>query len=550
MLLRLSLKDFVIVDHLEIDFSPGFSALTGETGAGKSILLDALSLALGERADPAFVRDGCTRAEVTAEFQVSVRLENWLTEKELQGDPGMVLLRRVLEADGKSRAYINGTSATLSTLKDLGEQLLEIHGQHASQSLLKSAGQRVLLDRYAGLEAATGELGAVREAYRELQRLTKAIELAEKGEREIALQREALLWQVSELNELKPSTGEWEALTEEQKRLANARALIEGTRAASDVLAQSDEAIADRLAQISQKISTLAQLDPSLRESLELIQSAHIQVEEAASTLTHYADKLDLDPERLQEVDARIAAIFGCARKLKLAPEALTAHHTHIRERLTALEESQDLAALKQKLLQAHTAYEQKAKLLTKKRSLAAKKLSEGVTLSLPSLGMKGASLNISLASQAPSEQGSDAVEFLFAGHGSAQARALAKVASGGELSRVSLAIAVLAAQANPVPSLIFDEADAGVGGAVASVIGKLMRQLGQDRQVFCVTHLPQVAALANQQYRVSKVSSDKQTLSQVDLLSKSARVDEIARMLGGEEVTANTRKLARELLD
>ena len=549
MLLRLNLKDFVIVDQLEIEFGAGFSALTGETGAGKSILLDALSLALGERADPAFVREGCTRAEVSAEFSLDAALEHWLAGKDLSGDPGTVLLRRVLDVEGKSRAYINGTSVTVATLRDLGEQLLEIHGQHASQALLKPAGQRELLDRYAGSDVAQGELAAVRQSFRELHRLQTTLLEAEKGEREIALQREALLWQLAELSEIKPQAGEWEQLGEEQKRLAHARALIEGSQQASETLSQGDAALSDQLAAIVQKLTPLAQVDARLQESLDLLQSAQIQLDEAASSLGHYAERLDLDPERLQEVEARVSALHSTARKLKLPAEQLPEQWQSLQQRLRQLEESADLARLRQRIGEAEADYLSKASALTRKRKAAARKLSDGVSKILPSLGMAGARLQVALAAQMPSESGSDTIEFQFAGHAAAQPRALSKVASGGELSRVSLSIAVLAAQANPVPSLIFDEADAGVGGAVAAVIGKLMRQLGQDRQVFCVTHLPQVAALAHQQYKVSKTSQGLTTLSRVELLSKSERIDEIARMLGGEDITANTRKLARELL-
>jgi DNA repair protein RecN (Recombination protein N) len=553
MLLRLCLKDFVIVDQLELEFSGGFSALTGETGAGKSILLDALSLALGERADPAFIRDGCTRAEVSAEFAAGAAVEQWLGDKALFGDEGLVLVRRVLDSEGKSRAFINGSPVTIATLRELGEQLLEIHGQHASQALLKPSGQRLLLDRYAGSDVANGELAQVRLAFRELQRLQQARLEAEQDERAVTLQREALLWQLSELKELKPEAGEWERLSEEQKRLANAKALIEGAQHVADAMlqgeGQGDAPLLDRLGHMAQRLSQLCALDPSLRESLNLLESAHIQLEEAASGLSHYAERLDLDPQRLQDTEHRVSALFASARKLKLAPENLPQHWQALEERLSRLDESQDLAKLAQKIALAQSHYDLKARALSKVRHAAAKTLTDGVSKLLPSLGMKGASLGVQWSAQAASEFGSDGLEFLFAGHASTQPRSLIKVASGGELSRVCLAIAVLAAEANPVPSLIFDEADAGIGGGVASVVGKLMRQLGQDRQVFCVTHLPQVAALANHHYRVSKMTNAGVTLSQVTMLDRTLRVDEIARMLGGEEITASTRKLARELL-
>ncbi len=546
MLLALRLRDFVIVDSLEIEFGSGFTVLTGETGAGKSILIDALQLALGARADTSVVREGAARADLVAEFSIDEPLERWLAERELAGDPGTLLLRRIIDTDGRSRALINGHPATVALLREAGEQLVDVHGQHAAQSMLRPDGQRTLLDAFA---QSSGLAADVARAFAQWRAARERLAQASGAERENALERERLQWQVDELAQLALQPGEWATLNEEQKRLAHAASLLEGARAAADALNDSDEAITSRLQVLAQKLRPLAQVDPRLSDALGLLENAVIQADEAGSALAHYADRLELDPERLAQIEARIGQAFAVARKFRLAPEQLEPTLEQWRSRLAALEAAQDLAALQAAEVSARERFDALARQLSRARRKAATTLTKGVDAHLPSLGMAGARFTIDLASADPGPSGIDRVEFQVAGHLGATPRPLSRVASGGELSRIGLAIAVLAAQANPVPTLIFDEADAGVGGAVGDAIGQLMRTLGAARQVLCVTHLPQVAARAHQHLSVAKETQDGRTVSRITVLDRGARVDEVARMLSGAEVTATTRKHARELL-
>jgi DNA repair protein RecN (Recombination protein N) len=546
MLLALRLRDFVIVDALDIEFGPGFTTLTGETGAGKSILLDALSLAMGGRADAGVVREGAPRADISATFRSSEALDAWLAERALAGDPGCVLLRRVIDAEGRSRALINGNPATAALLRELGEQLVDIHGQHAAQSLLRADGQRQLLDAYAGLADDARALGEAWSAWRTLSR---DLEATEGGQRELALERDRLAWQAGELERLRLAPGEWDALNEEQKRLSHAASLIEGTRGAAEALSDNDDALSSRLHQLLHRLRPLAAIDERLREALDLLDGAAIQIDEAASALAAYADRVDLDPARLEQTEQRIGAVFEAARRLRLSPADIPAELEAMQQRLQQLEAAQDLDALRARMQAARKHYDTLATALSAARRKAATRLSEGVSQHLAGLGMAGGRLQIACEPTDPSASGIDQVEFRVAAHAGATPRPLAKVASGGELSRIGLAISVMAAQANPVPTLIFDEADAGVGGAVADAIGELMRRLGDDRQVLCVTHLPQVAAKAHQHFRVSKETVGAGVCSRIEELDRGARVEELARMLGGAGITATTRKHARELL-
>jgi DNA repair protein RecN (Recombination protein N) len=546
MLLHLRLRDFVIVDSADIDFNGGFSALTGETGAGKSILLDALGLALGARADAATVREGCARADITARFRTTAALDTWLIERELTGDEGSVLLRRVVEADGRSRAFINGHPATVALLRESGDYLVDIHGQHAAQLLTRPHAQRDMLDAFAGLGSALGDLSGL---YRHWHECSQALRTAESSGREQALEEERLSWQVSELAALRMTPGEWESLNTEQKRLAHAAGLLEGTRLAADQLSEGDDALDARLRQLLTRLRPLATLDPSLTQAIESLDTAAIYLDEAASTLSSYAGRVDLDPERLTAVEQRISSIFTTARRFKVAPDAITAELEQLQARLAQLRQAADIELLRTREVQARQAYERCANEISQKRRAAARRFAMGISQHLIDLGMKATRLEVAIESAAPASHGIDLIEFRIASPGSSSARPLSRVASGGELSRIGLSIAVLAAQNNPVPTLIFDEADAGVGGAVAEVIGTLMRRLGDDRQVLCVTHLPQVAAKAHQQFRVAKQDELGSVLSRIEKLDDAARVEEIARMLGGVTMTATTRKHAKEML-
>lgn len=546
MLLGLRLRDFVIVDALDLEFGPGFTVLSGETGAGKSILLDALLLATGARADSGVVREGCARADIGAEFRTDAALDDWLAERSLSGDPGVVLLRRVIDADGRSRALVNGQPATAALLREIGDRLVDVHGQHAAQSLLRPGGQRELLDAYAGVQAEADALAASFTAWRSAER---DLDDAERNARELALERERLEWQVAELAQLRLAPGEWETLGAEQKRLAHAAALIEGAAAAAESLGDSDDSVGTRIHQLMHRLRPLAQIDAGLAPALELLETAAIQVDEAASQLSGYAERIDLDPERLAEVERRIADVFAAGRKFRLAPDAIPEELERMQARLAHLGEAQDVARLHERTGSLRHAFDEAAGRLSAQRRAAARTLEAGVSALIGELGMSGGRLEVAIEPAEPAASGIDRIEFRVAGHAGATPRPLAKVASGGELSRIGLAISVLAAQANPVPTLIFDEADAGIGGAVAEVVGALMRRLGEARQVLCVTHLPQVAAKAHQQLSVIKVERDGRTVSLVATLDRGARVEEIARMLGGMEITATTRKHARELL-
>ena len=549
MLVHLSVRDFAIVDTLELAFSPGFTALTGETGAGKAILIDALALALGERADAEQIRQGCDRADVAAEFSVDGfdDLSRWISEQALEGDPGVLLLRRVVERGGRSRAFINGHAATLAQLREIGDQLVDIHGQHAHQSLLRQAMQRQILDAHAGLPALARE---VSEGYRRWQQLVKARLEHESRSAVREREREQLSWQVDELSGLSLLPGEWESVQSEHSRLAHAASLIEGARAALDALSESDSAMLGSLSGALARLRTLVVYDESLADVLALLESSQAQAQEAVYALRHYSGRIELDPQRLHGVEQRMEAIHGVARKYRVKPEGLTDLLADLRERLQELEIASDLEALTEKERAASVHYRECARKLSAGRKKAATKLSSEVTAVMRELAMTGGRFEIALrALQEGGASGNEDVEFLVAADAGTEPRPLAKVASGGELSRISLAIQVITSREAAVPTLIFDEVDAGIGGAVAEVVGKRLRALGEARQVLCVTHLPQVAAQAVQQWSVEKALDGEGTKSRVRRLDHRARVEEIARMLGGVEVTATTRRHAAEML-
>jgi DNA repair protein RecN (Recombination protein N) len=554
MLQTLSLRDFVIVDQLELDFSSGFTVLTGETGAGKSILLDALSLVLGERADSSQIREGCNRAEISALFRIDIQLIKhfnlWLDEQgfPIEDEGQSLLLKRTVEASGRSRAFINGSVATLVQLREAGDQLVDIHGQHAHQLLLKGGAQRELLDRHAN---HTDLVTEVSQLFKALNESRRKLEQAENAGQDIERERERLEWQLEELTELSPQEGEWAAIQSEHARLANGAKIMSGCQEAIDVLSDADNSVESILSKASSNMSALVEHDSALGEISQTLESAQIQIDEAVHSLNRYLQKLDLDPSRLSEVDERMQALHSAARKYRTEADDLPKLLLDTTERLEALTASQNIEALSEKVRQEELAYLQQAKQLSQKRSKAALNLGKQVTTAMQDLSMSGGQLEIALLPLAEGgAHGLEQIEFLVAGHAGSTPRSLAKVASGGELARISLAISVITSKASFTPTLIFDEVDAGIGGAVAETVGKLLRQLGESHQILCVTHLPQVAAQGNHHLKVSKSQAGNKTLSQVAALGRSERVEEVARMLGGATITDTTRRHARELLE
>lgn len=547
MLLSLSIRNFVIVDELTLDFAPGFSVLSGETGAGKSILIDALQLALGERADADVLRESTSRAEISAEFRLHAAARGWIETHELAGDSAdTALLRRTVDAGGRSKAFINGSPVTLAQLRELGELLVDVHGQHAHQSLLKPAAQQQLLDEHGGLVDETHTVAARYRAWRDAQRaLQDAEAMAGSAQRE----QQRLRWIVDELGEIAPARGEWEHVQAEHSRLSHAASLLEGAQAAVDALAQADDAALTRIDTISGRLETLATYDPRLAPVLETLAAARIQVDDAARALTSYLARTEVDDRRLAEVDARVSALHAAGRKFKCAPEQLPALLDEARAQLAALDASADLDGLRQHEAETRRAYDAAAAALTRSRRLAAEQMGREVTRAMQDLSLAGGRFEVALAPTEASASGSDRVEFQVAGHAGVAPRPLARVASGGELARISLAISVIAATATPVSTLIFDEVDAGIGGAVAETVGRLLKQLGQSRQVLCVTHLPQVAARGDQHFLVSKAEAAGRPVSRIGALDRKRRIEELARMLGGVEITETTRKHAREML-
>ncbi|GAA4327817.1 DNA repair protein RecN [Pigmentiphaga soli] len=544
MLRALHIRDFVIVDRTEVEFGPGFTVFSGETGAGKSILIDALALALGERADASVLREGAERAEVSAVFDVPPDLRDWLAQHEL--DTESLVLRRLVDGQGRSKGFVNGVPATLTQLRELGEKLVDIHGQHAHQSLLKADSQRELLDGHGG----HGELRrAVAEAWRAWRDVARRLEAVERDAESLQQERERLQWQADELGRLGLAAGEWDTLQAEHSRLAHAQSLIDGSAQALAALEDSDDAAYGRLAAAAHRIGQLAGHDAALAPVAESLESARIALQEAISDLNSYQNRLELDPRRLQEVEQRMQAVFDTARKFRLQPEELPQRLEELQARLDTLQDASDLQALRARADAARKAYDGAAAALSRARRKAARSLAETVTQAMQTLAMGGGRFEIELGPAEPGPAGADAIEFRVAGHAGATPRALAKVASGGELARISLALSVIASRAARVPTLIFDEVDSGVGGAVAEVVGRLLRELGSLHQVLCVTHLPQVAACGNVHFRVGKEQRDGRAVSTVAPLDRGGRVDEIARMLGGIEITPTTRKHAREML-
>ncbi|MGH8853812.1 MAG: DNA repair protein RecN [Telluria sp.] len=552
MLRTLTIRDFVIVDAIELEFSHGFTVFTGETGAGKSILIDALQLALGGRGDASMVREGAAKADISAEFALTTTAAAWLTANEFGIEEGIALVRRVIDNAGRSKAWINGISATAAQLRELGDMLVDIHGQHAHQSLLKLESQRDLLDNQIAVRdpSANDDLLATATAYKTWRALVRQREEFENDARNVLLERERLEWQVSELDKLAPKAGEWAEVSNEHSRLSHAASLLEGAQEALQAISEADHPILSQLSSLNAKLGKLVDVDAGLRPVLDCMEPARIQLQEAVYALNSYIDKVELDPGRLHEVDARMEALHSAARKYRTTPEELHEEHASLTAQLRQLADASDLDGLRKQEDKAQAAYLAVAARLSTRRAAAALELGKGVTSAMQELSMSGGSFAVALNEGEPGAHGLEQVEFLVAGHAGVAPRPLAKVASGGELARISLAIAVITAHATATPTLIFDEVDTGIGGGVAEVVGRLLKRLGQQRQVLCVTHLPQVASQANQHFQVAKgASGEGRTVSRIDVLDTRARVEEVARMLGGIEITETTRKHARELL-
>lgn len=553
MLRSLNIRDFVIVDELDLDLDHGFTVLTGETGAGKSILLDALSLVLGERADPSQIREGKNKAEISALFSLDGSLKelisNWLDEQgfNLEDDGATLILKRIIDSSGRSRAFINGGIATLNQTKELGNHLVDIHGQHAHQLLLKTGAQRDLLDHQAQLQE---QVLTVKGLYQEWQAAKKQLELAKSAGESLQKEQERLSWQLEELDQLAPKAGEWAEIDVEYSRLANAAKLIEGSQNALAMLSEQEGNAEELLGKAFTEIEDLAKLDSHLEDAKISLESAQIQISEATHSLNRYLQKIDVDPDRLAEVEERLKALHSAAKKFKVTPEELPTIWLDIKEKVNAIKDSQDLAALEKNLLATQAEYNKAAKSLSLNRTKAAKTLEKLVTEAMQDLSMAGGQFVIGIEPLAEGNAyGLENIEFLVAGHPGVSPKPLSKVASGGELARISLAISVITSEASQIPTLIFDEVDSGIGGAVAETVGKRLKELGQAHQVLCVTHLAQVAAQGHQHWKVEKQSLNNSTTSSITSLNRQERVEEIARMLGGTEITDTTRRHARELL-
>jgi DNA repair protein RecN (Recombination protein N) len=551
MLAQLTISNFAIVRELEIDFHHGMTAITGETGAGKSIAIDALGLCLGGRAEADMVRQGASRADLCARFSLkdTPAALRWLEENQLD-DGRECLLRRVISSDGRSRGFINGTAVPLSQLRDLGQMLIQIHGQHAHQLLLKPEHQKNLLDGYAGESALLLKMA---ENYRDWHQSCRTLAQHQQLAQERASRSELLNYQLKELNEFSPIAGEFEQIDEEYKRLANSGQLISVSQQALTILADGeDNNLQSQLYTVRHLMEELTGMDGKLSGVLNMLEEANIQISEASDELRHYCDRLDLDPNRLYELEQRISRQISLARKHHISPEELPAFHQQLLEELQQLD---DQASSQDELMQAVAIHHQQAlstaRELHQRRAHYAAELCELITESMHSLSMPHGKLAIDVEFNENhlTAEGADRIDFRVSTNPGQPLQPLAKVASGGELSRIALAIQVITARKMETPALIFDEVDVGISGPTAAVVGKLLRQLGESTQVMCVTHLPQVAGCGHHHFFVSKETDGEMTETHMQPLDKRSRLQELARLLGGSEVTRNTLANAKELL-
>lgn len=542
---RMVLRDFVIVESLDLELQPGFTVLTGETGAGKSILIDALQIVLGSRADTGVIREGASKADICAEFDIPDHVMSWLEEAGIDAESSL-LLRRTVDGQGKSRAWINGVPVTATQLRSLGDQLLDIHGQHAWQSLTRPESVRNLLDAYAGTNP-TDTL----ECWSKWRQAQKTLQQAHEAQATLQQERDRLQWQIAELEKLAPQRDEWEELDSVHRRLSNARALIDAAQAAIRVLEEEDNGVMDRLSQAHTALQNQEHVEADFSAMADVLSSCLAQAGDVAHSLHSYLRKTEADPERLATLDTRISLWLHLARKYKRPPADLPLLLQEWRHSLLQLDASRDIEALTAEADSSERAYLATARALSLQRSKAAPRLSSAITKAMHGLGMQGGKFEVEIRKLTePASHGLDDISFLVAGHPGAAPKPIGKVASGGELSRISLAIAVTTSQLGSAPTLIFDEVDSGVGGAVAETVGRLMQQLGSDRQVLAVTHLPQVASCAHHHLQVSKQRSKTGTTSIVKSMTGSARIAEIARMLGGERPTQTSLAHAKEMLE
>ena len=540
----MGLRDFVIVRSLDLEFSSGLSVLTGETGAGKSILIDALQLALGARAEASVVREGATRCEISAEFDTSAPVQQWLSEAGFDASDSL-LLKRTIDAQGKSRAWINGSAATATQLREVGDCLVDIHGQHAWQSLTRPDAVRGLLDAYSGID--TKALAVLWQEWRASQ---LALEQAKLAQSNLVQERERLEWQISELEKLNPLPDEWETLNADHTRLSHAQTLLDAAQHALRELDTDDQGALAQLAKAQNLLADQAAVEPEFQNLADVLASSLAQTSDAAHSLQAWLRRTDLDPQRLQSLDERMGLWMSLARRHKRQPAELAALLQSWRHELKQLELASDLAALEKAQLTAWQAYQTEARRVSQARSRGAPKLAKAITQAMQGLGMQGGRFEVAL-NKLPQAQSSglEEVAFLVAGHAGSTPRPVGKVASGGELSRIALAIAVTTSALGQAQTLIFDEVDSGVGGAVAETVGRLMQQLGADRQVLAVTHLPQVAACAHHHWLVAKRSDKTGRFSQLQAVMADDRVQEIARMLGGDKRSDTSLAHAREML-
>ena len=546
---RIILKDFVIVEALDLELASGFSVLTGETGAGKSILIDALQQLMGARADAGLVREGCDKADISAVFDTTPQILELLQEYDIDPDEDQILLRRTIDSQAKSRGWINGIPATATQLRALGALLVDIHGQHAWQGLMQAGSIRALLDGYGRIATDT-----IRQRWQDWRDRQQQLDAASQGQAQRQQERERLQWQIAEVDKLAPAADEWDQLNSEHQRLAHAQQLLDAVQQALALLDGDGQGVQHSLHRASHALQEQSHIEPAFQDWITLIASSQDQLQEVQRGLSNYLDRADLDPQRLEQLDQRLSAWISLARRFRLQPQELASHWEGWKQQLLNLDAEDDLDALQAAADQAGRAYALEAQQLTQARQQAASRLGQQISDAMQQLGMEGGRFEVQITPAAqPGASGQDAIDFLVAGHAGSTPRPIAKVASGGELSRIALAISVTTSQLGSAPTLIFDEVDAGVGGLVAHTVGRLMRQLGADRQVLAVTHLPQVAAHGHHHLRVSKALSQhdgrQTTVSQTLALDTPQRVQELTRMLGSTSDSEATLLHATEML-